>query len=273
LFPPFFPDSVLFNEPRPLRRITPAYKQHPQNHMKTRLRNIRRPLVLFILVTASLMPAAARAVLTASIRASAPTEAESSVYVVTPTSTGSGGVASRSLSGERRIGQTFTATENLLLEEFVTRLWWANDAAKNAEIKFEFFEFSGLAPTGSALFSETATLPDSATLTSKGTWLSLTGINASLTAGKTYGFVFSWITSGAQIQFVGSTSTTFYTGGAFIAADDASSPFSTAGDAKDITFALIGTSQIPEPSTWALIVGLSCLPLVIIRRIRTHRTS
>ncbi|AHF94531.1 hypothetical protein OPIT5_19180 [Opitutaceae bacterium TAV5] len=240
--------------------------------MKTRARHTRRPLILFALSTALLLPTAVHAAFTASIRASAPTEAESSVYVVTPYSNPTG-VASRALSGERRIGQTFTATENLLLEELVTRLWSANDAAKNAEFKFELFEFSGLAPTGTALFSETATLPDSATLTSKGTWLSLTGINASLTAGKTYGFVFSWISSGPQIQFMGSNSTTFYTGGAFISADDASSAFSTAGDAKDITFALIGTSQIPEPSTWALIIGLSGLTLAIVRRIRSHRVS
>jgi hypothetical protein len=156
-------------------------------------------------------------------------------------------------------GQIFTANTNFTLDKVVlqiTKISFATDQTFTVSL-YEFASSSNtlnvaFTPVGSALVTATGTLPSSGM--NANSYLTFDLPDVSLTSGKVYGFVFSFLSENANNAVGFSRTGNTYASGQIVTSSDSSGSFITA-TTGDYNFYLLFTSTIPEPSTAALMLG------------------
>ncbi|RRJ98316.1 hypothetical protein Ga0100231_001605 [Opitutaceae bacterium TAV4] len=249
--------------------------------MNNKLPTVSLGLFASVFALAAFLPltAIADGVVTTTVSATAP--ADTGVIIKNDTiSEGGFGWDGRPPS-RRNTGQTFTVEETFTLDQIVLRVATnfvdtaALAALANADFHISLYQFdsatSAAPSTGKAsLFNAAGKLP--ATGITTGIYLNFDVPDTLLAKGFVYGFVLSFdnLTADQRVNLAYKSGGNAYIGGSIVYTTDTSGSTYTVNTSNDLNFYLVG-STIPEPSTYALILGLIIVPLLTFRCLFTRR--
>lgn len=173
----------------------------------------------------------------------------------------------------RWIGSGFTVSSSTLLDRVTLYIYsdLVNTASLGTTIKVDVVSLASLTASPAApystLYSETFTVPSSYSSQNYMTFDFTSAV--ALTANQNYGIVFSFVdtVSGSGINFQTTTGSTAGTNsiGSLFYTHDQGSTWTTAGN--PLAFVLqTSPSNIPEPTTCAVILGLGALGITGLRR-------